>query len=56
MAEYRNFYTVRDLKAEGICGPTKTYELIAQGKLQMVKLGRKTLIKGESVRNLLEAA
>jgi excisionase family DNA binding protein len=45
-------------KALGI-GTTKIYELIGDGKLDAVKLGRRTLIKTESIRALvaeLEAA
>ena len=49
-------YTVRELAEQGICGKTKAYELIAEGKLRKVKIGRKTVITGDSVRALLEAA
>jgi excisionase family DNA binding protein len=49
-------YSVRDLAEQGICGKTKAYELIAEGKLKTIKLGRKTIITGDSVRALLEAA
>lgn len=46
-------YSIRDLKAAGICSSTKAYDLIAQGKLKKVKVGRKTIITAESVRRLL---
>lgn len=42
-------------KATGL-GATKIYELIGQGKLETVKVGRRTLIKTASIRALLEAA
>ncbi|MBV2149567.1 helix-turn-helix domain-containing protein [Sphingobium sp. AS12] len=37
-------------------GHTKIYELIGQGKLDTVKIGRRTLVKTASIRALLEAA
>jgi excisionase family DNA binding protein len=42
-------------KALGI-GTTKLYELIADGKLATVKIGRRTLVKTDSIRQLVEAA
>jgi len=42
-------------KATGL-GTTKIYELIGQGKLDTVKIGRRTLVKTASIRALLEAA
>jgi len=49
-------YSIRDLKALGICGPTKAYELIAQHKLKVVKIGRKTIVTRDSVDALMEQA
>jgi hypothetical protein len=49
-------YSVGDLKDAGICGTTKAYELIAEGKLKTVKIGRKTIITAESVHALMQAA
>jgi excisionase family DNA binding protein len=49
-------YSIKDLKEQGICSTTKAYALIAEGKLKAVKVGRKTVITGDSVRALLEAA
>lgn len=49
-------YSIRDLKAAGIYGPTLAYDLIAQGKLKKVKIGRKTVITAESVNQLLGEA
>lgn len=45
-------------KALGI-GTTKLYELIGAGKLRTVKVGRRTLVRTDSIRDLvntLEAA
>ncbi len=36
-------------------GRTKIYELINAGKLTTVKIGRRTLIKTDSIRALVEA-
>ncbi|MEO7681423.1 MAG: excisionase family DNA-binding protein [Sphingomonas sp.] len=41
-------------KAIGI-GTTKLYELIAEGRLETVKIGRRTLIKTDSIRALVAA-
>lgn len=40
-------------KALGI-GTTKIYELIGAGKLRTVKLGRRTLVRTDSIRNLVD--
>ena len=37
-------------------GRTKTYELIAEGKLKAVKVGRRTLVRTDSIRQLVDAA
>jgi excisionase family DNA binding protein len=37
-------------------GRTKVYELIKEGRLQTVKLGRRTVIKVDSIRSLLAEA
>ncbi|UUL83442.1 helix-turn-helix domain-containing protein [Sphingomonas qomolangmaensis] len=37
-------------------GTTKIYELMAEGHLKRVKLGRRTLIRTDSIRQLVEAA
>ncbi len=41
-------------KALGI-GRTSIYQLIREGRLEVVKLGRRTLIKVESIRRLIGA-
>ena len=40
-------------KALGI-GTTKIYELIGSGRLRTVKLGRRTLIRTESIYSLID--
>lgn len=35
-------------------GPTKLHELINAGSLDTFKIGRKTLVKGDSLRRLIE--
>jgi excisionase family DNA binding protein len=42
-------------RALGI-GRTSVYRLIAEGKLATVKIGRRTLIKTESIRTLIGEA
>jgi excisionase family DNA binding protein len=42
-------------KALGI-GTTKLYELIGNGQLKTVKIGRRTLVKTDSIRQLVDAA
>lgn len=37
-------------------GTTKIYELIGEGKLETVKVGRRTLVKTKSIRVLLGEA
>lgn len=37
-------------------GKSKIYELISNGRLDTVKIGRRTLIKTASIHRLLEAA
>jgi excisionase family DNA binding protein len=40
-------------KALGL-GRTKIYELIAQKKLETIKIGRRRLVKAESIRKLID--
>jgi excisionase family DNA binding protein len=42
-------------KALGL-GNTKIYELIGNGQLKTVKIGRRTLVKIDSIRALVDAA
>lgn len=48
--------TIDGAKAASGLGKTKIFELIRDGKLETVKVGRRTLVKTASLRRLLEAA
>ncbi|KQM57149.1 MULTISPECIES: helix-turn-helix domain-containing protein [unclassified Sphingomonas] len=48
--------TVADAKKALGLGATKIYELIGEGRLQTVKIGRRTLVKTASIRALVEQA
>ena len=48
--------TLDGAKAASGLGKTKIFELIRDGKLETVKVGRRTLVKTASLRRLLEAA
>lgn len=46
--------SVNDAAREMGVGRTFTYELIKEGKLEIVKLGRRTLIRVDSIKALIE--
>lgn len=48
--------TINETKKVTGLGHTKVYELINQGKLQTVKIGRRTLVKTASIRALVDQA
>ncbi len=48
--------TVADAKKALGLGSTKIYELIGEGRLQTVKIGRRTLVKTASIRALVDQA
>ena len=48
--------TIRSTREALSLGTTKIYELIAEGELTVLKVGRKTLVTTESVRRLVERA
>lgn len=48
--------TVADAKKATGLGVTTIYDLINRGKLETVKIGRRTLIKTKSIRELLGEA
>jgi excisionase family DNA binding protein len=48
--------TIADAKKATGLGVTTIYDLINKGKLETVKVGRRTLVKTASIRALLEAA
>ena len=47
--------TIEAAKQATGLGHTKIYELIGQGRLETVKIGRRTLVKVDSIRALLAA-
>jgi len=50
------FLSINDTaKALGL-GRTSIYALLRSGRLEAVKLGRRTLVKVESIRRLIETA
>ena len=48
--------TINDTKKATGLGTTKIYELINQGKLETVSIGRRRLVKVASIRALVEQA
>ena len=47
--------SIKDTAKALSLGRTSIYALIKQGRLQTLKLGRRTLVRVESIRRLLEA-
>lgn len=47
-------YSINDTAKTLSLGRTSIYAMIADGRLEAFKLGRRTLIKAESIRRLLE--
>jgi excisionase family DNA binding protein len=50
----QRLYTVDDVCSVARTSPATTWRLISRGVLQTVKIGRRTLIKDESVQRLVE--
>lgn len=46
--------TIADMKRATGLGTTTIYSLINEGKLETVKIGRRTLVKTKSIRALLD--
>ncbi len=47
------FFSITQARAElGNIGRTLAYDLVARGELELVKLGRKSLITGRSINRL----
>lgn len=46
-------YTITQVQEVGGPGRTKTYELVAEGKLKLVRVGGRSRITGASLRALL---
>jgi len=48
-------YSINETAKALSLGRTSVYALIANGRLEAFKLGRRTLIKAASIRNLIDA-
>lgn len=48
-------YSINDTAKVLSLGRTSVYAMIADGRLDAFKLGRRTLIRAESIRRLVEA-
>ena len=48
-------YSVSDAVKVSSLGRTKLYELIKNGRIDTLKVGRRTLVKADSLHRLLEA-
>lgn len=48
--------TISDARRATGLGKTKLYELIAEGALSTIKIGRRTLVKTDSIRALVDQA
>ncbi len=46
--------SIRDTAKTLAVGRTKVYELINSGKLETIKIGRRTLVKAASIRALID--
>jgi hypothetical protein len=46
-------YRIPEVRLMGGPGKTRIYELAAEGKLRLVRVGGRTLIDGDSLRSLL---
>jgi excisionase family DNA binding protein len=49
-------YSINDTAKALSLGRTSIYALIGDGRLEAFKLGRRTLVKVESIRRLIESA
>jgi excisionase family DNA binding protein len=47
-------YSINDTAKALSLGRTSIYAMIADGRLEVFKLGRRTLVKAESIRRLIE--
>lgn len=46
-------YSIKDACKLSSLGKTRLYELIDAGDLQVTRIGRRTLVRGDSLRKLL---
>lgn len=49
-------YSINDTARALSLGRTSIYALIGEGRLEVFKLGRRTLVKAESIRRLIEGS
>jgi len=49
-------FTIQDAQSMGAPGRTKIYALAKQGRLTLLRVAGRTLVKGDSLRALLGAA
>ena len=49
------YLTIKNFRARYGIGTTLTYEMIADGRLRAIKLGRRTLISAASARELFDS-
>lgn len=47
-------YSISETAKALSLGRTSIYALIGDGRLEVIKLGRRTLVKAESIRRLIE--
>ena len=47
-------YSISDAAAASSLSRTRLYQLINEGRLEVVKIGRRTLVKARSLERLLE--
>ena len=50
----RLVFSINDTAKALSLGRTSVYAMIADGRLEVIKIGRRTLIKAESVRRIAE--
>jgi uncharacterized protein YdaL len=49
-------YSINDAVTVSSIKRTKLYELIAAGKVETTKIGKRTIVKADSLRRLIEGA
>lgn len=47
-------YSIKDASRVNSIGKTRLYALINSGQLKMIKVGKRTLVSGVSLRKLIE--
>lgn len=52
---YPQVYSIKEACALSSLGKTRIYQLISNDKLQVIHIGRRTLVKAKSLHALLES-